>query len=123
MPSHRGKRSQKGKENQQTRYLTYEEKTAQKDTIRGIIKDNCRRDNVTGEIAYNPKDKANIESALVGEQFRVEKQVAQGSVYEKHLKVKTEKIWNPINQDLANSVLAGLEAGEVLNRAVVPRWW
>lgn len=105
------------------RRLDYESKMAEKDTIRGIIKDNCRRDNVTGEIAYNPRDKSNIEAALVGEQFRIEKQVAAGSVYEKHLKVKTEKIWNPINQELASDVLSAIEAGEVLNRAVTPRWW
>lgn len=117
------KRSSQGKQKQSKRFLTFEEKTAQKDTIRGIIKDNCRRDNVTGEIAFHPKDKSNIQSALWGEQFRVEKQITSDPYLERHLKVKTEKIWNPINQELAADVLAGLEAGEVLNRAVVPRWW
>lgn len=123
MPSHRGKRSPQGQQKRQQRFLSYEEKTAQKDTIRGIIKDNCRRDNVTGEIAYNPKDKSNIECALVGEQYRIEKQLAQNSPYEKHLKTKTEKTWSPINQDFAANMLAGLSEGEVLNRAVSPRWW
>lgn len=117
------KRSPQGKQKRAQRFQSYEERTSEKDTIRGIIKDNCRRDNVTGEIAYNPKDLWNIKRALDGEQYRTEKQVIANSQYSKHLDKRTEKIWTPINQELASDVLAGIEAGEVLNRAVIPRWW
>lgn len=110
------KRSPKKKRERYSKYCSFEQRKAEADTIRGIIKDNCRRDLVTGEIAYETKNLPKIQTALSTGQFSIEKTVNVDGFYEKHIRHRAEKVWFNIDKAEAKKLVERLEEGEVLNR-------
>jgi hypothetical protein len=119
MPYSHNRSKTKQKERKQ-KYQTYIERKTEKDTIHSIIKDNCQRDQVTGEIGFKKENITSIHKGLHDGKYQIEKEPLLKSP---HLKGKTEKIWLDINQDLAYDLVEQLVEGEVLNRACQPCWW
>jgi hypothetical protein len=113
-------RSPEKQKERRKKYKTFIERKAEQDTIRGVFKDNCNRDLLTGEIAYDPKHRAAIQQALVDSQYRTEKTYPSKNV---HVKGRTEKEWHNVDTVLAAGMLDSLVEGEVLNRASCPCWW
>lgn len=88
------KRSPEKIKERRERRVSFEERMKAIDDARAIVKDNCQRDLVTGEIAYEKSKESTIERAL---------------------KVRFEGL-------VPTHALAH-EDGEVLNRAILPCWW
>ena len=104
------------------KYRTFDASRVECDTIRGIIKDNCTRDQVTGEIGFETKNLGSIHQALQGSSYQIEKEYPPSDLC-KHLGGHVEKESYPINISLADKIVGGLLEGEILNRAIEPCNW
>ena len=96
----------------------------EKDTARAIVKDLCQRDHITGEIAYQTKNKAVIEIELLTKKYCYEEEVPLLSPNKKKLKHKDrfKQTLEFIDPKVIDNTLDHVD-GEVLNRTIQPCWW
>lgn len=112
-----GVRSPEGKRKQQKRFKEFEEKKAESDAIRGIVKDLNQRDLFTSEIIYSQANEKAIKQALSIGTYSFE----ESHFISKHVTSKPEKKLEPISQKAIDRI--HFEYGEVLNRGYEPCWW
>ena len=101
----------------QEKFKAFEEKKAESDAIRGIVKDLNQRDLFTSEIIYSQKNEAAIKQALASGTYTFE----ESHFISKHVTSKPEKTLSSISQKAIDRI--HFEYGEVLNRGYEPCWW
>jgi len=122
--AHRGIRSKQAQIQRNEKYKSFEQRKKEADTIRGIAKDLNQRDLYNGEIIFNKKNEASIQTAILTAQYCMEKEKPILSPNDKKRKKhdRVERTLFKIDLGVADKILV-YEDGEVMNRAVIPCWW
>ena len=112
------KRNPTGKAKQKKRQEDFEKIQAEKDAIRGIVKDLNSHDLLTGEIIYSLANEVVVRQALAFGTFQIELPHFES----KHIKSKPERLLLEITSEAIEENFH-YDYGEVLNRGITPCWW
>ncbi|MCL2287976.1 MAG: hypothetical protein FWC33_02170 [Candidatus Bathyarchaeota archaeon] len=114
------RRSYKGIKNQWQRRYIFLERLQLQDAIRAEIKDQNPKDTLSGEKAFNPKNREHIRKLLVDSGCCIEKAssifLRPSESLAKHVKMRADLEYQNFDPDTINFMLDWYDDGQVLNR-------
>jgi ATP-dependent 26S proteasome regulatory subunit len=113
------KRSKNKQLKDKQRFKPFEQRMAEIDTAKDIIRNLNQRDLLTGEITFNQTNNSTVIQTLTKTQYSLDRDIPGAN---KHCKRQTERVWFNFDLDVDNLLLT-FEHGEVLNRPIEPCWW
>ena len=114
-------RSRQGWRKRDARHHNFLERLQIQDAIRAEIKDQNPKDTISGEKAFNPKNREHIRKLLVDGGCSIEKTCSNifmqfNENLAKHVQLRPELEYQNFDPDTVDSMLKWVEDGQVLNR-------
>jgi hypothetical protein len=97
------------------RFKMFEERMAEKDTARSIVRSLSIHDAETGDVVFTEDNLSEIQTALLAGKYYIE--IDRGAGF------APKRVWFDIDVDVGEQAVSQLEVGQVLNCSINPCWW